>query len=138
MMMNLNEKIEALGLESNQYHQVRAQTLQKQVDEPSSRNYHSAIIHKNSLYIYGGIPVSPHTDPFKEQSILYRYNIQAKIWSTVQTHFLSNVSFSYIHAHSTIINNNMMYLFGGKNYKDNAYIAGLWCLNLESSNWKRQ
>jgi Galactose oxidase, central domain len=32
----------------------------------------------------------------------------------------------------------MMYLFGGKNYKTNEYINGLWCLNLESFNWKRQ
>lgn len=32
----------------------------------------------------------------------------------------------------------MMYIFGGKNYKTNEYLSGLWCLNLESYNWKRQ
>lgn len=31
-----------------------------------------------------------------------------------------------------------MYLFGGKNYKNDGYVVGLWCLNLESFNWKRQ
>jgi hypothetical protein len=34
--------------------------------------------------------------------------------------------------------NNMMYLFGGRSYGDGSYVAGLWCLNLESYNWKRQ
>lgn len=32
----------------------------------------------------------------------------------------------------------MMYLFGGRNYKQQGYVFGLWCLNLESFNWKRQ
>jgi len=69
---------------------------------------------------------------------MYRLNVATKTWNKMNTNFLNNNSFSYIYAHSTIIYNNMMYLFGGKNYKNGNYIVGLWCLNLESFNWKRQ
>jgi len=70
--------------------------------------------------------------------MIYRYNIQGKCWTKTVTNFLNNNSFSYIYAHATIIYNNMMYLFGGSNYKNGTHIIGLWCLNLESYNWKRQ
>ena len=62
----------------------------------------------------------------------------SKIWTKIQTHFLNNISFSNIYAHSATVYNNMMYVFGGRNYTNGSYIGGLWCLNLESYNWKRQ
>jgi hypothetical protein len=62
--------------------------------------------------------------------MMYRYNIPTKSWSKAVTNFLNNNSFSYIYAHATVIYNNMMYLFGGTNYKTDGHVVGLWCLNL--------
>lgn len=102
------------------------------------RRYHSAVIHKSSIYIYGGLLREQPEDHLAEQSLVYRYNFNSKIWSKIPTHFPPSNSFSYVCAHGTAVFNNMMYLYGGKNYKTNEYIQGLWCLNLESYNWKKQ
>ncbi len=70
--------------------------------------------------------------------MMYRYNPVNKTWTRTVTNFLNNNSFKYICGHSAVIFNNMMYLFGGKNYKTGGYLSGLWCLNLQSYNWKKQ
>lgn len=136
--MDLEESKEAMALEPLLLGKWLRNNESKGPEEPVPRRYHSAVVHKSSIFIYGGIPSTEVPDPEVEQAIAYKFNFNSKAWTRSPTHFLSSNPFSFAYAHSTIVYNNMMYLFGGRNYKTGAYLSGLWCLNLESFNWKRQ
>lgn len=128
--MDLEEAREALALDPLIIGNWVRDKDQRGPDEPTPRRYHSAVVHKSSLFVYGGVPSSDVLSAEAEQSIAYRFNFNAKMWTRNQTHFLSNHSFSFIYGHSTSVYNNMMYLFGGRSYKSGGYLTGLWCLNL--------
>ena len=110
-------------------------------DEPCQRRFHSAAVHKNMVYIFGGIPVVEPADPENEQRTLYRYNAFGKNWSQIPTAFAGNASFSFVSGHSAAFMNNSMFLVSGRNYRTDEYLLGVWSTTIDSSNkatWKRQ
>jgi len=122
--------MQALAIEPPTLGQPVKNSTEQLPEEPSQRSFHSSVIHKSSLYVYGGIVKKSNKEGEDDHSIVYRYNYMSKVWTKIQTHFLNNISFNHIYGHSAAVYNNMMYVFGGKNYVDGSYIAGLWCLNL--------
>ena len=47
--------MQALAIESPLFWHWGKDSNQRQTDEPSPRRCHSAVIHKSSLYVYGGL-----------------------------------------------------------------------------------
>src|SRR5688572_12294714 len=48
-------------------------------DFPSSRNFHSSCVYKNSMYLFGGKSNGYHSD-------MYKFNLQTKKWKLVNQH----------------------------------------------------
>ena len=53
--MDLSELLEVVAIEPPVLGNWIKETEERHSEEPIQRRYHSAIIHKSSLFIYGGI-----------------------------------------------------------------------------------
>ena len=79
--MIIEEQMSELAISPLQIGSSMRASEESQSEEPSQRKFHSAVIHKNSLYVYGGLISGEVSNEQTEQLTIYRYNITSKVWT---------------------------------------------------------
>lgn len=93
---------------------------------PEPRHSHSAIVHSDSMFIYGGLS---NLKPMRD---LWRWSWRDKRWYKMRT---KGKSPGYLHGHSAVLAFESMFIFGGE--RDGRTTRGLWRLNLTNMVWHK-
>ncbi|CAL1533069.1 unnamed protein product, partial [Lymnaea stagnalis] len=95
------------------------------VVQPCGRREHSAVIYKNSMYIYGGFfDNSGSTDEF------WVFNIEEELWQLIPRHKPGKR-----HGHVAVVVSNNMWLHGGM--KELTALADFWAFNFSMCTWTK-
>ncbi|ORY03185.1 hypothetical protein K493DRAFT_384104 [Basidiobolus meristosporus CBS 931.73] len=101
-------------------------------ESPPERACHSAVVHKNQIYIFGGNDVEKLFDD------LWCYDATSNIWSQIMT----EGGPSKRTGHSACTHNDLMYIFGGKDDSGQLlhevyvfHFIGIWKLRVPSENY---
>uniref|UniRef100_A0A2C9L251 Uncharacterized protein n=1 Tax=Biomphalaria glabrata TaxID=6526 RepID=A0A2C9L251_BIOGL len=93
--------------------------------KPSGRREHSAVIYKNSMYIYGGfLDNSGSTDEF------WLFNIEEEVWQEIPRNQPGKR-----HGHVAVVVSNNLWLHGGM--KELVALADLWVFNFSLCTWTK-
>ena len=101
---------------------------------PQARDGHSAVIHGNSMYIFGGFEYM--TSLFSND--VYEFNFETSSWSHIQT---TGRSPSPRDFHTSCVLDGKMYIFGGRGDDDatptdsDSYCDKLFALDLTTKEW---
>ncbi|XP_048245687.1 uncharacterized protein LOC124131001 isoform X2 [Haliotis rufescens] len=98
------------------------------VQQPTSRRDHSAVMHCGIMYIYGGF-----VDLRGSSSELWAYNADEDYWQLIPP--ASSETPGGRHGHSSIMHGNSMWTFGG--LCDLTLKADLWSYHFLSQRWQR-
>ncbi|KAK3108043.1 hypothetical protein FSP39_000012 [Pinctada imbricata] len=98
--------------------------------QPSTRRQHSAVLHNNVMYIYGG-----YIDLKGSSSELWAFHIEEEEWELILQHQRSEDTPGGRHGHSAVMYGRDMWMFGGA--CDLNPKADLWYFNLHSMKWHR-
>ncbi|XP_015786238.1 probable cyclin-dependent serine/threonine-protein kinase DDB_G0292550 [Tetranychus urticae] len=94
-------------------------------DQPSPRHSHSAIVHDNCMWVYGGM-----TD-LQEKGDFWKWNFELSQWSKVKC----NKGPGNLHSHSAIKAFGCMFIFGGE--RDGQLLQDLWRYHFASNTWEK-
>lgn len=92
---------------------------------PPARHKHSAIIHDDGMWIYGGM-----TD-LQERSDLWRWDIVSRTWSSIKTKLYPGP----LHSHAACRLPSSMVIFGGE--RDGHPTNDLWKFNFSKYKIKK-
>ncbi|XP_030761818.1 tip elongation aberrant protein 1-like [Sitophilus oryzae] len=92
---------------------------------PPSRHKHSAAIHEETLWIYGGM-----TD-LQERSDLWKFDFYTKIWTNIKT----KVNPGPLHSHACCKMPSSMILFGGE--RNGQSSNDLWKFIFDVESWEK-
>ncbi|XP_033100788.1 uncharacterized protein LOC117104195 [Anneissia japonica] len=97
-----------------------------QLNEPPARHNHSAILHNNSIWIYGGLSnLVPKAD-------LWKWDTDARKWLRIRFH----QGPSSLNGHSACAHNDCMFIFGGEDGSD-IVRNELWLFSFVTHNWSK-
>lgn len=98
---------------------------------PTNRRGHSAIIHEQSMYIYGGF------EDFRGSSgQLWEFQINKQRWELRNLSSSSNCHPEPRHSHSAVVFNDSMFVYGGlSNLKP---LSDLWRWSWQDKRWYRE
>jgi N-acetylneuraminic acid mutarotase len=99
-------------------------TLLNNVNAPSPRDRHSAVIYENSFVIFGGFDGVTRVDD------LHVYDLETNTWSSVDSY--TGVPPSARHSHSAVRWRDCLYIFGGY---DGSYRSDFHEFNFKQSKW---
>jgi N-acetylneuraminic acid mutarotase len=74
---------------------------------PEVRVYHSSVIYRNCMYVFGGLLIGLRPPKFSNE--LYEYNLHTNTWNIIE----SNISLPSRFMHSAVVHNDRMIIFGG-------------------------
>ncbi|CAG2123208.1 unnamed protein product, partial [Medioppia subpectinata] len=94
-------------------------------DHPPSRHTHSAVMHNNSMYIYGGM-----TDLIV-RSDFWKWDFRTRRWHRIK----ANKSPGELSGHTAIEAFNSMFIFGGE--KSGTLLRDLWRYHFKTEHWER-
>uniref|UniRef100_A0AAV1T705 BTB domain-containing protein n=1 Tax=Peronospora matthiolae TaxID=2874970 RepID=A0AAV1T705_9STRA len=112
---------------------------------PSQRKYHSAVVHKDLLYVFGG------HDGDRRLNDFFSYNFLTQTWTNVFVNAGQQPTSRY--GHAAVVYNNAMYIFGGsdrhydreslssRNSSEHGrldagrYVNDMHSFNLETNSW---
>ncbi|RZC42924.1 uncharacterized protein BDFB_005577 [Asbolus verrucosus] len=92
---------------------------------PPPRHKHSAIIHDDAMWIYGGM-----TD-LQERGDLWKWDIVSKTWNNIKT----KINPGPLHSHAVCKLPSSMLLFGGE--RNGHPINELWKFNFSIESWEK-
>lgn len=92
---------------------------------PSPRDRHVSVVHKDSIFIFGGY------DGFNRVNDFFEYNIIQNSWQEVLHSGRGNPP-SPRHSHSAVVYNDSMYIFGGY---DGKYKNDFFRFNFLTNEW---
>eukprot|EP01132_Coremiostelium_polycephalum_P000610 gene610-758_t len=104
--------------------------LQTTGSKISPRVCHSAVVHKNSMFVYGGHLPDCHTFIKDVKNDIYSYNFETRKWLKIETNGkpLPNKT-----EHSAVVYKGSMYIFGGYSGKEQSYLdVSIYKLNLDT------
>lgn len=82
----------------------------KSLDRKCGRRGHSTVIYKDCLYIFGGVRFINFSDYYFND--IHKYNINLQRWEPVQVIFNNKNSFKGREAHSAVVYNDKMWIWG--------------------------
>lgn len=94
--------------------------------QPEPRHSHSAVVHKDSMFVYGGL------SNLKPLGDLWRWSWRDKRWFKERTRGQSP---GQLHGHTAVQAFDSMFVFGGE--RNGRPTRGLWRLNLSSMSWQK-
>lgn len=98
---------------------------------PSGRLCHTAVIHENKMYIYGGHITQPSSEYFHTvKQDLYEYNLTSREWREIPV----GDGAPRRTEHTAVVYNNSMIVFGG--YSGNRYENSVMVFDFATSQWK--
>ncbi|CAL4112162.1 unnamed protein product, partial [Meganyctiphanes norvegica] len=92
---------------------------------PPARHAHSALLHDEQMWLYGGM-----TD-LQERNDFWRYCIRSRLW--VQLRLRPNPG--YLHSHTAVHLQSSMVLFGGE--RQGQLLNDLWRYHFGTQTWER-
>jgi len=93
---------------------------------PSPRDRHTAVVHKDSFYVFGGFDGTSRVQDF------HQYSFTSETWAPVAA--LRGVAPSPRHSHATVVHGSSMYCFGGY---DGSYRNDFHAFNFETGCWSQ-
>lgn len=93
---------------------------------PEPRHGHSAIVHRDSMYIYGGL------SNLKPLNDMWRWSWRDKRWYKLRS---KGKSPGHLHGHTSIQAFDSMFVFGGE--RQGKPTRSLWRLNLNTLVWQK-
>ncbi|RWS29629.1 uncharacterized protein B4U80_08685 [Leptotrombidium deliense] len=94
-------------------------------EQPSPRHSHSAVVHNNCLWIYGGM-----TD-LQEKSDFWKWDFGTRQWTKIKTKFNPGG----LHSHTAIKAFGSMFVFGGE--RGGTLLHELWRFNFATETWEK-
>ena len=95
---------------------------------PGPRAYHRAVIHRDALYVLGGIGKDGPAD-----MKVYRLHLETYAWSVVKAKGLKPGSRREFAA---CVYQNHLYIHGGENFTRTAFYNDLWAFSFATGKWK--
>ncbi|RUS79422.1 hypothetical protein EGW08_012799 [Elysia chlorotica] len=90
---------------------------------PTGRREHSCVVHRNSMYIYGGfLDSSGSTDEF------WAFNVEEEVWRLIRQHKPGKR-----HGHVAVAMDAHMWIHGGM--KGLKHLSDLWTFNFSMCSW---
>jgi leucine-zipper-like transcriptional regulator 1 len=99
--MNRKNDFFEYSIERNKWMQINTEDI-----PPTPRDRHVSIVHKDSIFVFGGY------DGFNRVNDFFEYNILQNSWQEVLCSGRSAPP-SPRHSHSAVIYNDSLYIFGG-------------------------
>ncbi|XP_017772416.1 PREDICTED: uncharacterized protein LOC108559595 [Nicrophorus vespilloides] len=116
----------AFHFETESWHLVSSGPTKGTSDtNPPARHKHSAVIHDDAMWIYGGM-----TD-LQERSDLWKWDTVSGTWSTIKT----KINPGPLHSHAACRLPSSMILFGGE--RDGHSTNDLWKFNFGNEMWEK-
>ncbi|XP_071946841.1 uncharacterized protein [Antedon mediterranea] len=96
------------------------------LNEPPPRHNHSAVLHNNAIWIYGGLSNRvPRAD-------LWKWDIDGRSWLRIRFHQGPTT----LSGHSACVHNDCMFIFGGEDGTNNIR-NDLWTFSFVTQNWSK-
>ncbi|XP_066156596.1 uncharacterized protein [Euwallacea fornicatus] len=115
----------AFHFDTESWHLIST-TPTKHADQyPPPRHKHSAVIHGEAMWIYGGM------SDLHERGDLWKFDIYTKIWTNVKT----KLSPGPLHSHTCCKMPSSMVIFGGE--RNGQCCNDLWKFNFDSLTWEK-
>ncbi|GAM29165.1 hypothetical protein SAMD00019534_123410, partial [Acytostelium subglobosum LB1] len=115
---------------SSEYSLWRMFTIRLQTNnKPPPRVCHTAVVHNNRMYIYGGHLPDSHTFIREVKSDLHEYNFETRRWKMKTT---NGVPLPAKTEHSSVVYQDSMYIFGGYSGPQTYLDVSIYKLDLET------
>ncbi|KAK7081046.1 hypothetical protein SK128_002034 [Halocaridina rubra] len=99
--------------------------LSSRGEQPAARHAHSAVLHDNQMWVYGGM-----TD-LQERNDFWRYDTVGRTWTQIR----SRPSPGYLHSHVSAKLHSAMIIFGGE--RQGEILNDLWRYYFATGTWER-
>ncbi|XP_071543729.1 uncharacterized protein [Panulirus ornatus] len=108
----------------NTQEEVWTQVLQRG-EQPAPRHAHSAVMHDNQMWVYGGM-----TD-LQERSDFWRFDTVGRTWTQIR----ARPNPGYLHSHVAAKLHSSMVVFGGE--RQGEMLNDLWRFHFATNTWER-
>ncbi|XP_042229745.1 tip elongation aberrant protein 1-like [Homarus americanus] len=99
--------------------------LSSRGEQPAPRHAHSAVMHDQQMWVYGGM-----TD-LQERNDFWRYDTASRTWTQVR----ARPNPGYLHSHVAAKLHSCMIVFGGE--RQGEMLNDLWRFHFATSTWER-